>query len=274
MLTDEQKKLLTKAFADKVRDELTVELTESLASKAGICKRFVEIFAIEKGIIPLRYARNVGSIGLDGQKRLLESSCLVIGLGGLGGFLCEALARAGVGRIFAVDKDAFDQTNLNRQLFCTENNLGEQKAKEAEKRTKQVNNSIEFTAFATPFSEVPQNIWNDVRLVFDCLDNIKDRLILAQKCSQSNVPLVHGAIAGWCGEIATIWPASRMLEKIYKTDTKGIEQNLGTPVFTAATAASIMASVGIKILTEKTQKKDNRILYFDLMENIWQTVNL
>jgi molybdopterin/thiamine biosynthesis adenylyltransferase len=274
VLTDEQKKLLTKAFAEKVSDELSVEMTETLASQAHAGQRFVELFALEKKIIPARYVRNIGSIGLDGQKRLLESSVLVIGLGGLGGFLCEALARAGAGRIFAVDKDVCDQTNLNRQLFCTENNLGKQKAKEAQKRIKQVNNSVEFTAFATHFSEIPQNIWNDVRLVFDCLDNIKDRLILAEKCSQAGLPLVHGAIAGWCGEIATIWPASRLLDKIYKTDTKGIEQNLGTPVFTAATAASIMASVGIKILTDKTQKKDNRILYFDLMENIWQTVNL
>ena len=64
------------------------------------------------------------------------------------------------------------------------------------------------------------------------------------------------------------------MEQIYKTDTKGIEQNLGTPVFTAATAASIMAAEGIKILTAKIQRKENRILYFDLKENIWQTVTL
>lgn len=274
MLTDEQQKLLTKVFADKVKDSLSVEKTKSLALEAGLCQRFIEVFALEKGIIPDRYNRNIGSLGLDGQKKLLESCCLVVGLGGLGGFLCEELARTGVGKIYVSDGDVFDQTNLNRQLFADENNIGKSKSKEAQKRIKKVNSSIDFKAFDCKFSLIPEQLWKEVAIVFDCLDNIKDRLILAEKCSQANVPIVHGAIAGFSGEAAVIWPGSHLLEDVYRTDKKGIEQKLGTPAFTAAVTASIMAAEGIKLLTGRISKKDNRILYFDLKQNIWQSVNL
>ena len=269
---DEQRKLLTKTLSDKVKDEMSIEMIKSLASEVGLCQRFVERFALEKGIIPARYNRNIGSLGLDGQKKLLESACLVVGLGGLGGVVCEAIARVGVGCIFAADGDIFDQTNLNRQIFATEGNLGKSKSKEAQKRIKKVNTSVEFKAFACKFSQIPEKIWKEVALVFDCLDNIKDRLTLAEKCSLANVPLVHGAIAGWCGEVAVIWPGSRMLEQVYKTDTKGLEQKLGTPVFTAATAASIMTAEGIKVLLGKITSGQSKILCFDLMEDSWQTM--
>jgi molybdopterin/thiamine biosynthesis adenylyltransferase len=274
LLTDEQTKLLTKVFAAQVKDVLSLEMTKSLAREAGLCQRFIEIFALEKGIIPDRYNRNIGSLGLDGQKKLLKSCCLVVGLGGLGGFLCEELVRIGIGKIYASDGDVFDQTNLNRQLFAAENNIGKQKSKEAQKRMKMVNSSVEFKAFDCKFLDIPEQIWNEAVLVFDCLDNIKDRLLLAGKCSQANVLFVHGAIAGWSGEVAVIWPGSHLLEQVYKTDRKGVEQKLGTPAFTAAVTASIMAAEGIKLLTAKTSKKENRILYFDLKQNIWQNVKL
>ena len=274
MLTDEQKTLLTKVFASQVKDVLSLEMTTSLARKAGLCQRFIEIFALEKGIIPDRFNRNIGSLGIIGQKKLLESCCLVVGLGGLGGFLCEELARTGIGKIYASDGDIFDQTNLNRQLFASEDNIGKSKSKEAGKRINKINSSVEFKAFDCKFSMIPEQIWKEVTIVFDCLDNIKDRLILAEKCSQANVPFVHGAIAGFSGEVAVIWPGSHLLEDVYRTDKKGIEQKLGTPVFTAAVASSIMAAEGIKLLISKTIKRENRILYFDLKQNIWQSVNL
>lgn len=274
MLSDGQKKLLTKALSKKAREGLSAETAKSLASDAGLCQRFIEIFALEKGIIPLRFSRNIGSLYLDGQKKLLESSCLVVGLGGLGGFVAEGLARAGVGKIYAADDDVFDQTNLNRQLFAAENNIGKLKSKEAQKRIKRVNGSVEFRAYHCKFSELPEKVWNGVRLVFDCLDNIQDRLALADKCSRYGIPLIHGAIAGWCGEVAVLWPKSRLLEQVYKTDKTGLEKRLGTPVFTAAVAAGLMTAEGIKLLIDKTFSKETRIFYFDLMQNIWQTVNL
>lgn len=272
MLTESQKKILEQAFAAIISRELSIEQTKAIAEKTKLPLRFVEWFALAKDIVPLRYQKNIGNIGIEGQKKLLSSRCLIMGLGGLGGFVCEYLARAGVGKITGIDPDVFEETNLNRQLLADENNLGEKKATEVRRRLKKVNSAVEFAGFSLLFSEVPQPIWNDADLVFDCLDSIKERLALAKKCSAVNVPLVHGAIAGFCGEVGVVWPGTQMLEEIYKTETKGIEEILGTPSFTAATAAGIMSAEGVKILVAKRINKEQKMLFFDLMQDQWQIV--
>jgi molybdopterin/thiamine biosynthesis adenylyltransferase len=227
---------------------------------------------LKKGIVPCRYRRNIGSLGIAGQSKLLESTVIVVGLGGLGGYALEELARAGLGRIVGVDPDVFEETNLNRQLLAEEGNLTGKKVNQAGDRLTKVNDAVEFIGYDTSFDQLPDEIWGDADLVFDCLDNIADRLNLAKKSSTVNIPLVHGAIAGWYGQVAVVRPGTKMLEKIYHRQTKGIEQDLGNPPFTAAVAASIMVAEGIKALTGKTSLEETGMLFFDLLENEWQTL--
>ncbi len=230
--------------------------------------------ASDPSSIPPRYQRNVGSLGVDGQHALGRSSVLIVGLGGLGGQVAEQLARAGVGRIFGVDPDIFDQTNLNRQILCLEDNLGMHKTQAAKLRLAKVNGDVQFTSHAGRFEELEENVYHDSDVVFDCLDNIEARLTLAANCRKANIPLVHGAIAGWYGEVGIAWPQSDMIEKIYRRQTHGIEAETGTPVFTAATAASLMVADGIKIITGKNTSRKDTLLFFDLLENEWETIAL
>ena len=99
----------------------------------------VETAVLEAGLLPTRYARNAGSLGLDGQRNLHRACVLVAGCGGLGGTLILGLARLGVGCIVAVDPDIFDESNLNRQALCTTANLGQSKASEAARQVGLVN---------------------------------------------------------------------------------------------------------------------------------------
>ena len=271
MLSDRERKSAEKAFAEEgIEQELTLQQAKAIAEKTKVPLQGIEWFALEKGIVPCRYQKNVGNLGIDGQKKLFESSVLVVGLGGLGGFVCEELARAGTGEIAAVDHDVFDQTNLNRQLFATLQNIGSKKTDVAKKRLQQINEAVTFRGFSSPFDKIPADVWKNFDLVFDCLDNIEDRLILAKKCSGANVPLIHGAIAGWCGEVAVIPPGTQLLEQIYQRQSKGLEKEFGTPAFTAATAASIMTAEGVKLLTGKKTDRQRTILFFDLMEGKWE----
>jgi len=82
---------------------------------------------VSQHIIPTRYLRSLGTVGWDGQKKLLEATVVIIGAGGLGGWIIEGLARMGVGHLVVVDGDVFEENNLNRQLLCTEGSLGEAK---------------------------------------------------------------------------------------------------------------------------------------------------
>jgi len=272
MLTEKEETLLDQAFGKQELKELTQQQSAKIASRTNIPLRAVEYFALGKGYLPRRYRENIGTLGTGGQRKLLENKVIIFGLGGLGGYVLEELARVGLGQIIGVDPDVVDETNLNRQLLAEEGNLGSKKVNEANNRLRKVNKAVEFAGHAIPLDELPEEAYCNADLAFGCLDNISDRLILAKRCSIENIPLVHGAIAGWYGEVAVVWPHTGLLEKIYKHQGKSIEQNLGTPPFTAAIAASLMVVAGIRILLGKSSDKEQKMLFFDLLENEWQTI--
>ena len=274
MISPEEERLLGPYFTECEAPEITLRQAGRISAETGICLRKVEWFAIKKGFAPRRYLRNLGTFSYAGQLKLLESTVVLVGLGGLGGQLVEQLGRAGVGKIIAIDPDVVDETNLNRQLLANEANLGNQKAYEAKEHLEKINKAVEFTGFRCRLDELSDEVWEKADLVFDCLDNIDDRLVLAQKCSASNCPLVHGAIAGWLCEVAVVRPGSRMLEKYYQGQHEGLEKELGTPPFTAALAASLMAAKGCQILCGKPKSKQSTIHFFDLLEDDWENIQL
>lgn len=274
MLTPKERARLDRVFAGRSSKELALAETASIADDTKISLRAVEWFALDRGIVPRRYQRHMGCLGIAGQKRLLESCAVVLGLGGLGGYVVEELARIGVGKIVGVDPDVFDETNLNRQLLSTSMNLGQEKTAEAGMRLRKVNQATEYTGYAVGLETLADEVYRNADLAFDCLDNFESRLFLAKKCDLANLPLVHGAIAGWYGQVGVVWPGSGMLEKIYRRNGRGIETGLGNPPFTAALAASLMATAGVKVLTGKSGEKGQKILMFDLLDDEWQTVSL
>jgi len=274
MISAEEERLLEPYFAGCKASDITMEQVESISAQTRICLRKVEWFAIKKGIAPQRYLRNLGTFSCKGQLNLLESTVVLVGLGGLGGQLVEQLGRAGVGKIIAVDPEVFDETNLNRQLLSNMTNVGRGKTNEAKERLEKINKAVEFIGFQCRFDQLQDDIWEKADMVFDCLDNIDDRLVLAQKCSASNCPLVHGAIAGWYGEVGVFWPGSEMLQKHYKGRHEGLEKELGTPPFTAAAAASLMAAKGCQILMGKYKSEQSTMHFFDLLEDDWENISV
>ncbi len=276
MLSESQRESLGRYLHLQSPKQLSLEQTEKIAAETNMPLRAIEYFALENGIVPCRYQRHIGCIGIDGQKKLLDSSVIIVGLGGLGGYVAEELARAGLGRITGVDSDVFDQTNLNRQLLADQENLGQKKVDQARDRLAKVNKAVEFIGYPVTLDKLPDETYRNADLVIDCLDSIDDRFVLAQKCSAADVPLVHGAIAGWYGQVAVVWPGTGMLNKLYRPGGKGIEQGLGNPPFTAALAASLMVAQAVKLLIglagDISEKKQN-LLFFDLLDNHWQTIS-
>jgi len=274
MLTPDEISRIERRISARSLTELSVEDTAAIAAQTGASLKDVQWCALDKKIVPLRYRRNLGTFGFDGEKKLLESTVIVCGLGGLGGYVIEQCARAGVGTIIGVDYDVFDETNLNRQILSAGDTLGEKKADVAKKRIEKVNPAVEFKPFSCKFADMDETCWSNADAVFDCLDSIPEKMILAEKCASHNIPMIHGAIAGWYGQVAVIRPGSKILEIIYKGQKTGIESETGTPPFTAAATAGIMTAKGIKILAGKEAEKKEQILFFDLMENDWQTIDL
>jgi molybdopterin/thiamine biosynthesis adenylyltransferase len=112
-----------------------------------------------------------------------------------------------------------------------------------------------------------------VDLIFDCLDAIPSRLNLQEVGERLNIPIIHGAIGGWYGQVAIVWPGSKLLSNVYGTRQEGIEKTLGNPPFTPPFIASLMVSEGIKVLLGK-KERENTLFFADLLNNQWHRVSL
>ncbi|MFO8060418.1 MAG: HesA/MoeB/ThiF family protein [Bacillota bacterium] len=254
---------------------LSISAADALAAELSMSRREVEIIALKNGVIPRRYQRNMGTLGAEGQVALLESSVSVIGLGGLGGFTCELLARAGVGEMILVDGDVYDESNLNRQLHCTEEDIGEVKAAAAERRVTKVNGAVKVRHHLGVLNEDnARSILGSSRVVVDCLDNIPDRFILQRACRSLGIPMVHGAVAGTMGQVMVIPPGGGGLEHLYgraeDTGRHGIELVLGNLPATVATIAALQCNEVVRIITGRSHSRG--VLFVDLTSDSFTRV--
>jgi molybdopterin/thiamine biosynthesis adenylyltransferase len=240
--------------------------------------RMRTIQLLENGEVPERYLRNIGTIGIDGQLRLLHAKVAVIGAGGLGGHISELLARQGVGYLRVIDGDNFAAHNLNRQLLATQQNLGLNKSIAAFNRIAEVNSDVCVEAIPQMLNEEnAEKLLFGMDVVVDALDTISSRLLVSKMTRKLGIPLVHGAIAGFTGQVTTLLPGDTGLEKIYKITTgsdKGIELALGNPATTPALAAAIQAQEVVKFLTGIGELLHKRLFYFDTELNIFEILTL
>jgi molybdopterin/thiamine biosynthesis adenylyltransferase len=253
---------------------LAVDGARRIAAEAALTLRQVEWYALGEGIVPERYSRNIGSVGVEGQRRLLERRVAVVGLGGLGGHVVESLARLGVGEIVGIDPDTFDESNLNRQLLSRADNLGAPKADAAGRRVARINPGVEFIARAERFEDAGDPDGHRDDAVLDCLDTIPARLALAGRCAEAGVVLVHGAIAGWCGQVGVVPPGSDALRKALAAGPRGIEAERGNLGFTAAVAANLMVAVAVPILLGEPAAERASFTFFDLQSGEWELIEL
>ena len=247
------------------------------AERFGVTPAQVEEVALERRILPARYQRNRKAISVSDQLNLFRSSVAVIGCGGLGGYVVEELARLGVGTIVVIDPDLFEEHNLNRQLFSSTENLGQAKVAAAVKRITAVNPAVTMMPIQTAFS--PENgadLLAGCRIAVDALDTIKVRLELAEVCKVLNIPLVHGAIAGWFGHVTTQFPGEDTLQTIYGSwkNGKGIEETLGNPSFTPALIASLEVAEVCKLLLGQGTSLRGRQLMIDLYSMEINVINI
>ncbi len=145
-----------------------------------------------------KFSRAVSIIGEDGLQKLNNASVIVFGLGGVGGAACEALVRAGVGTLGIVDKDVVDITNLNRQLFATEDTVGIPKTEAATKRLLSINPDLKiekYNLFYLPETAHEIDL-SKYDFVVDCIDNVTAKLELIEKCNALGVPVISSMGTG------------------------------------------------------------------------------
>ncbi|MBC2857171.1 ThiF family adenylyltransferase [Cetobacterium sp. 2A] len=211
-----------------------------------------------------RYLRNLGTLNSQEQEKLKHKKVLIIGMGGLGGDIIDGLARFGIGYLRIIDFDRFELSNLNRQLLASEDTIGKLKIDVAKIYIEKINSKIVIDEISLKVTEENINkFFKDMDLVIDCTDNIETKILIEKYSQKYNINLIYGAVGGWYGNVAIIYPKSPFLKDIYSNFTYGIEKKLGTPRFTVSMVASIQLNLAIKSLLNK-QLPDKGFFYIDM----------
>jgi molybdopterin/thiamine biosynthesis adenylyltransferase len=258
---------------------LSLKAVLSIAKAQKIPSREVEIAALNRVIIPWRYIRNTGTIGLDGQIKLLQSTVAVVGAGGLGGTIIELLARQGIGHIIIIDNDRFAEQNLNRQLMSTEKNLGGYKATAAARRVKDINSAVTVTTSLKKLTgQNAHGLLKGAKVVADGLDNLSSRLTVEKTCRDLGIPYAYGTIAGFTGQLMTVFPEDAGLSRIYgrseNLPEQGIEVKISNPSATPAMIAALQVQEIVKIITGVGKPLRNYLFILDAMEGIADKIEL
>ena len=153
-----------------------------------------------------RYSRQIilKKIGTIGQKKILKSSVLIIGAGGLGSPIAIYLAAMGVGKIGIVDKDKVALSNLHRQIIFTTSDIKKNKSLMAIKKLKKINPGINFETFQKKI--IPKNINQIAKrydVVVDGSDNFTTRFLINDYCLKKKKILISGAISKFDGQVYT-----------------------------------------------------------------------
>lgn len=227
-----------------------------------------------------RYARHLvlPEIGPEGQQALAAASVLVVGAGGLGSPVCLYLAAAGVGRITIADPDVVDVSNLQRQVVHDSTTLGRRKVDSAAERMRRINPGVIVTIHPAAVSaDTVMGLIEGHDLVVDTTDNFPTRYLLNDAALRARVPLVHGSVFRFEGQVSVFLPYAgpcyRCLfpmppppELAPNCATAGV---LG-PV--TGVIGSVQATEAIKLITGAGSPLVGSLLVVDTLSNQWGTM--
>ena len=226
-------------------------------------------------VLPPRYQRNYKSISVEDQSKLADSTVAIVGCGGLGGSMAEELSRLGVGNLILVDGDRIEESNLNRQLFATEKNIGQQKAEAARDRLQAVNSGVKLKIIKGWFNEDnAASFFEGADLVCDALDSISRRVSLERACHRLGLPLVYAGIAGWFGLLGVSFPGDYSVSRLFRQGEKGVEKVWGNPAFTPAILASLSVVEAVKIIVGRDVSLRHAWLQVDLLDMEFERFDL
>ena len=144
-------------------------------------------------------------IGMDGQKKLMNATVAVVGLGGLGCPVSQSLVTAGIGKLVLIDGDIVELSNLHRQPLHGSDDVGKKKVKSAEESLSKIN-SVTIIKIVDDYLD-EQNGLDIIRncdVVIDATDNIETRQLIDRLSKETNVPMVYGGLYRWEGQVAVL----------------------------------------------------------------------
>ena len=227
-----------------------------------------------------RYSRHVRlpEVGEDGQLRLLGSSALIIGAGGLGSPAAIYLAAAGVGRIGIVDDDVVDQSNLQRQVLHNVERIGLRKTESARETLLALNPDVKVDTHDVRLdaSNAAEMI-GSYDVIIDAGDNFPTRYLVNDASLHSGVPVVHGSIFRFEGQVAVFNPWESACYRCLHREPPPPElapscAEAGVLGVLPGVIGSIQAMEALKLLLGIGDTLENRLLIYDALEQDFTSV--
>jgi molybdopterin-synthase adenylyltransferase len=210
-----------------------------------------------------RYIKHINfdKIGVDGQKKFLNSSILIVGAGALGTNFINILSRAGIGNITIIDNDKVELSNLQRQTIYTEDDIEKFKVKSLKKHINKINSDIKVAFLKERLDEINVNICKKYDLIVDATDNFKTRFLINDFCFENNIPWIFTGVLN--KEAQTILLDNLSLEKIINKNSnyKKLE-NMPSEAILSTSVSAITSFASTLILRHLAGDKSlNNILY-------------
>ena len=213
----------------------------------------------------------LSEIGKEGQIKLKASKVLIIGAGGLGCPVLQYLTGAGVGTIGVVDGDVVDQSNLQRQILYTVNDIGKSKAVAGVERMKQLNPHIVFNIHNTYLNnDNAIELFQDYDIIVDGTDNFSTRYLVNDACVITKKPLVFGSIFKFQGQVSVFnFNNSGTYRCLYPEPPSPNSvpncSDIGVLGVLSGIIGSLQANEVIKLITGVGSPLVNQLLYFDAL---------
>lgn len=152
--------------------------------------------------------------GKESIEKLQNKSVIVFGIGGVGGYVCEALARTGVGYIDLVDNDTVSLSNINRQIIALHSTVGKSKTEVMKERIYDINPKIQVKTFNTFYAKENQDLFDFTKYdyVVDAIDTVSGKIALVECCNAAGTPIISSMGTG-----NKIDPCAFKVADIYKT---------------------------------------------------------
>ena len=161
-----------------------------------------------------QFSRFIPLIGEDKFETLSQAKVMVFGVGGVGGYVVEALARSGINQFILIDNDVVEETNINRQIIATYETIGQPKVEVMKKRILSINPDAKVNAIQKFY--LPENSgefdFSNVDYIIDCVDTVSAKLSIVSKAKELNIPVISAMGAG-----NKLDPTKLEISDIYKT---------------------------------------------------------
>ena len=175
-----------------------------------------------------KFSRTEMLIGNDGMDKLKDAKVAVFGIGGVGSFVCEGLARSGIGNFILIDYDKIDESNINRQIMATTKTIGRYKAELMAERILEINPNANVEIYKEFYMADSESdiITEDLTYAVDCVDTIMAKIAIICKCDEIDVPVISSMGTGnkldpTMFEVADIYDTTVCpLAKIMKKDLR------------------------------------------------------